>query len=301
MSNVDIHPRILSLCSGIGGLDLGIGLALPTARAVCFVEREYPVCEVLAARMEQGSIEPAPIHTDLRAFDGRPWRGRVDIVAAGYPCQPFSVAGSRLGEEDERHLWPEVLRIIGEVGPSLVFLENVAGHLRLGFDRVLGDLADLGFDAEWSLVRASDVGAPHRRERLFILAYAENDHRRSRERGEEEGAGSNAERWQRLAGRGAELGDPDSPRPQGWGRSFGGSADQWSAWPPGPEGDWSDVPEHLWPATEPSVRGVADGLPGRVDRLRALGNAVVPQQAAHALRGLLMRAFSNSPTPQNDD
>ena len=264
MNDVALHPRILSLCSGIGGLDLGIGLALPGARAVCFVEREYPVCEVLAARMEDGSIEPAPIHTDLRAFDGRPWRGRVDIVAAGYPCQPFSVAGKRRGEEDERHLWPDVLRIIGEVGPSFVFLENVAGHLRLGFDQVLGDLADLGLDAEWSLVRASDVGAPHRRERLFVLAYSHN-------------AGQRAGGW-------AICDERDD---------VGGSRSS-VAWPPCAEDDWSGIESSLWPMRpESSIRGVADGLPSRLDRIRALGNAVVPQQAAHAFRGLLMRAISN--------
>jgi len=92
---------------------------------------------------------------------------------SGYPCQPFSVAGKRAGESDERHLWPEVARIVSECEPALVFLENVAGHLRLGFGTVLADLAALGFDAEWGLFRASDVGAPHRRERLFVLAYRE--------------------------------------------------------------------------------------------------------------------------------
>lgn len=259
MADVALHPRILSLCSGIGGLDLGIGLALPGARTVCFVEREYPVCEVLAARMDEGALDYAPIHTDLRSFNGGEWRNRVDIVAAGYPCQPFSVAGKRRGEEDERHLWPEVMRIIGEVGPSLVFLENVAGHLRLGFDRVLGDLADLGLDAEWSLVRASDVGAAHRRERLFILAYADRE---------------GLEGWELRLG----MGD----------------ASQGIARPPGPEGDWSHIREELWPARPQSnFRGVANGLPSRVDRIRSLGNAVVPQQAAHAFRGLLMRAISN--------
>jgi DNA (cytosine-5)-methyltransferase 1 len=281
MTNVDLHPRILSLCSGIGGLDLGIGLAIPGARTVCFVEREYPVCEVLEARMEEGAIEYAPIHSDLRSFDGEEWRGRVDIVAAGYPCQPFSVAGKRQGEEDERHLWPEVRRIIGEVGPSLVVLENVAGHLRLGFDRVLGELADLGFDAEWSLVRASDVGAPHRRERLFVLAYS----------GSLRGSG-----WGgpgELACQERRAQDQEEERQRGRDSandSFGGVR---SEWPPGPDANWEAVPSRLWPATQPSLRGVADGLPGRMDRLRALGNAVVPQQAAHAIRGLLKRALED--------
>lgn len=288
MTNVDLHPRILSLCSGIGGLDLGIGLAIPGARTVCFVEREYPVCEVLEARMEEGALEYAPIHTDLRSFDGEEWRGRVDIVAAGYPCQPFSVAGKRQGEEDERHLWPEVRRIIGEVGPSLVVLENVAGHLRLGFDRVLGELADLGFDAEWSLVRASDVGAPHRRERLFVVAYSDNARQRA-------SGWSVCDERDNAGGGGSSVAYPHGEGLEGWGVRLGlGYSGKWPTWPPGPAGDWSHVRPELWPARPQSdFRGVDDGIPTRVDRLRALGNAVVPQQAAHAIRGLIRRALKD--------
>lgn len=95
----------------------------------------------------------------------------IDILTAGYPCQPFSHAGLRKGAEDERHLWPYIKTAISILRPSVVFLENVRGHFRLGFREVLGDLAHIGYDARWTLIRASDVGAPHRRERLFILAY----------------------------------------------------------------------------------------------------------------------------------
>ncbi len=179
--------RILSLCSGLGGIDLGIELAAPGSRAVGYVEREAFPASVILARMEDESLERAPVWCgDLRDLDARPLRGHVDLITAGYPCQPFSVAGKRLGEADPRHLWPEVARIIGEVGPRLVFLENVNAHLRLGFDAVLGDLADLGFDAEWTIVGADDVGAPHRRKRLFVLGYAQ----RSRTVTHAEGCGS---------------------------------------------------------------------------------------------------------------
>lgn len=164
--------HVLSLCSGLGGLELGLRLAVPAARAVCYVEVEAYACAVLAARMEEGILAPAPVWTDLRTFDGRPWRGVVDLVAAGYPCQPFSHAGKRGGAADERHLWPHVARVVGEVEPVLVFLENVAGHLSLGFDRVVADLHGLGYEVAAGLFTAEEVGAPHRRERLFALGYA---------------------------------------------------------------------------------------------------------------------------------
>src|SRR5690606_19161558 len=106
---------------------------------------------------------------------GRPWRGAVDIVTAGYPCQPFSVAGKRRGADDPRHLWPHVARIIGEIKPPFVFLENVAHHLRLGFPEVAAGLVGMGYRLAAGLFTAAEVGAPHRRERLFILAIRERD------------------------------------------------------------------------------------------------------------------------------
>ena len=347
ISDVDRGPRLLSICTGIGGLDLGVGLALPGARTVCMVEGEAACVELLASRMEDGGLHPAPIWTNARTFDGRPWRGRVHGIVAGYPCQPFSVAGKRRGADDPRHLWPEILRIACEVGPEFLFLENVAGHIRLGLDRVLGDLAEVGFDAEWTTVRASDVGAPHRRERVFILAYRRGgglerirqaydidgcDALRHDADGCDQAVAYASEprlALPRLGGQ-RELGKEDSQRmddrpeldggelaaaerqPDERRREPGvlhGSSEQVEgevgqrqrsrrpidgrlqadAWPPGPEGDWSGISEHLWPATQSELRGVADGLPGRVDRLRALGNAVVPQQAALALRQLISR------------
>src|SRR5262249_54028738 len=126
-------PRILSLCAGYGGIDLGLELALPGARTVCYVEREATAAGLLVSRFEDGPLDPAPIWSDVKTFDGRPWRGAVDIVVAGYPCQPFSCAGKQLGTKDPRHLWPDVARIIRQVQPEQVFLENVDAHLRLGF------------------------------------------------------------------------------------------------------------------------------------------------------------------------
>ena len=162
----------LALCAGAGGLELGLGLAIPAYRTVCYVERETYAAAVLTARMAEGWLHPAPIWDDVAAFDGRPWCGVVDIVSAGFPCQPWSGAGQRRGTTDDRWIWPDTVRVIREVGPTIVFLENVPGLLRGGLEYVLGDLASLGFDAEWDVFSAAGVGAPHRRERLFILAHA---------------------------------------------------------------------------------------------------------------------------------
>lgn len=166
---------VLSLCAGVGGLDLGIRMAQPNARTVCFVEIEAFACEILATRMEDKTMDEAPIWTDLRTFDGKPWRGLVDCITAGYPCQPFSVAGKRKGKDDPRHLWPDVFRVVQEIPPRLCFFENVPGHLRLGFEQVHDDLSSLGYCVKAGLFSASEVGASHKRERLFILAYRESD------------------------------------------------------------------------------------------------------------------------------
>ena len=165
----------LSLCSGAGGLDLGLTIAIPGYRTVGYVERETFAAATLVARMEDAALDQAVVWDDVATFDGRPWRVVVDILSAGYPCQPFSVAGKRLGTEDPRHLWPHVARIIGEIKPPFVFLENVAHHLRLGFPEVASGLVGMGYKLAAGLFTAAEVGAPHRRERLFILAIREGD------------------------------------------------------------------------------------------------------------------------------
>lgn len=165
--------NVLSICSGVGGLELGLRVAEPDARTVCYVEGEAYAAAVLAARMAEGRLDQAPVWSDLRTFDGRPWRGLVDCIAGGYPCQPFSVAGKRLGTDDPRHLWPHVARIIAEIGPRLCFFENVRGHLSCGFDVVTRDLCNLGYRVEAGIFTAAEVGAPHERARLFIMAHAD--------------------------------------------------------------------------------------------------------------------------------
>lgn len=174
--------RVLSLCSGVGGLDLGLHLAVPGSRTVCYVEWDPFAAAVLQARAQDGTLDEAPIWDDVGTFDGRPWRGAVDCVAAGFPCQPVSLAGKRAGMADERFIWGDVARIVEEVRPRVLFLENVAGILSADagrfLDRVVGDVARLGFDAEWSLFSAEQAAAPHLRERWFLLGVADADRTR---------------------------------------------------------------------------------------------------------------------------
>ena len=163
----------LSLCSGYGGLELGINLATQGRnKTVAYVEWEAYAQATLVARMEESTLDKAPIWDDLTTFDGKPWRGKVDIITSGFPCQPWSVAGRQKGTEDDRWIWEDIFRIICEVRPRNIFLENVSGVLvREGIGRILGDLSTIGFNAEWTTFKASDTGATHQRKRVFILAY----------------------------------------------------------------------------------------------------------------------------------
>jgi DNA (cytosine-5)-methyltransferase 1 len=164
--------RALHLCSGYGGFELALrGIA----RTVAHVERDCYAAATLVARMAEARLDQAPIWDDLTTFDGDPWCGRVDLITAGFPCQPFSAAGKRLGLDDDRWLWPDIERIIREVRPRFVFLENVPGVVRAGLPAVLHSLAALGFYAEWCLLAASDVGAPHRRQRFWLVAHHDDD------------------------------------------------------------------------------------------------------------------------------
>lgn len=283
--------RSISLCAGIGGIDLGLrGIA----RTVAYCEVEAFAAANLVAQIEKGNLDSAPIWSDLRTFCGGPWAGKVDLVTGGYPCQPFSLAGKRLGADDPRHLWPDVLRVLQESEAPLGFFENVRGHVTKGLPEVLGDLAAVGFDVEWGCYSAAEVGAPHRRDRLWILAHRPGYLADARRRG----AG-----WlQRCAG--GSLGDADRTRLEGRGESLAERAYQRLAWPPGPEGDWRDIPRDLWPAipVEPEIHGLADELSARlvranehrVDKLRALGNAVVPAVARRAFVELVRRACLGS-------
>lgn len=152
-----------SFCTGIDGIGIAVRNVFGCA-TVWHCEYDPAPSKVLAHH-----FPGIPNHGDLTATD---WTQvePVDIVTAGYPCQPFSTAGQRQGTDDERHLWPAIRDALSVLRPRIFIAENVRGHISLGFDQVLADLAGLGFDAEWCIVRSSDIGAPHRRERLFVVA-----------------------------------------------------------------------------------------------------------------------------------
>ena len=181
MDNVDLQPfKVLSLYSGIGGIELGLSQVIPT-RTICYCERELSCVKILIKRAEEGWLDEAPIFSNVATFPTEEFQD-TDIITAGFPCQPWSWANSRgyrtgnIGEGDERNGWPHTIRIIREIRPSLVFLENVPNILNHRyFGTILGDLAETGYDAEWNCFSGADIGAPQIRKRLFILAYPNNE------------------------------------------------------------------------------------------------------------------------------
>ena len=167
----DAGLRELALFAGAGGGILG-GKLLGW-RTVCAVEIDAYAASVLCARQNDGILETFPVWDDVCTFDGKPWRGLVDVVSGGFPCQDISAAGKGAGITGERSgLWKEFSRIIGEVRPRYAFVENSPCLVRRGLGVVLGDLAELGYDARYGIVSAANAGAPHLRERIWILANA---------------------------------------------------------------------------------------------------------------------------------
>jgi site-specific DNA-cytosine methylase len=170
----DFTQTYVSLFAGCGGLDLAVQLVVPEARCIGYVEIEVPAVGILAARMEDGSMDEAPVWSDIRSFPAELYRGRVAGAVFGFPCQDLSVAGKQAGlaEGTRSGLFYDAMRTVRSLGCEWVFLENVPPVLAFpaGY-AVLRELAESGFDAEWISVRAADVEAPHRRERVFILAY----------------------------------------------------------------------------------------------------------------------------------
>ena len=260
-----------SLFSGIGGLDLGLERA--GMRVVWQSETDPYASRVLARHWPH-----VPNLGDVHRVD---WSAAeaVDLVAGGYPCQPFSYAGARRGAGDPRHLWPEFVRCLRDIRPRWALLENVPGHLSLGFGRVLGDLAALGYDTEWDCIPAAHVGAPHLRYRVFVVAHTDGRGLEVRSQLDSQPPQSSAYGYPRRRhadGLRNEVADADHP----------GRSEQ--------RGTLAGVKEVVaqlgdWWSVEPDVGRVADGVPARVDRLKCLGNAVVPQVAEHVGR-LIMAA-----------
>jgi DNA (cytosine-5)-methyltransferase 1 len=248
--------RALDLFSGIGGFSLGLERA--GMETVAFCEVDAFCRQVLAKHWPN-----VRIHDDVRTLDGNQYRGTVDVVCGGFPCQPFSVAGKRDGKDDDRHLWPEMLRIIREVQPRYVIGENVAGFVNMELDNCLSDLEAIGYACGAFVIPACAVDAQHRRDRVWILAYRDGDSEsgstvNAEARGMQEADVGNANSALEQGGRLSSGVHPQEPIP--YSRSYEGGRPAPCEWKP-----------------EPGVGRVVDGVPRRMDRLKALGNAVVPQ------------------------
>jgi len=245
----------LALFAGAGGGLLATQHLLGW-RTVCYVENAaYPV-EVLRARIRDGYLDDAPIWGDARTFDGKPWRGVVDCITAGFPCQPWAAGGKRAGEADDRNLWPDTLRIISEVRPTWVLLENSPMLLQISYrwnrapyiQQIVGDLAGLGYVGRWGCLSAAACGYDHKRQRVWIVAHAG-----------EKGGKIILHRDQRNSV----------------------TCDAKKTFTPvALDAVWSRLSRLEKGLGEPSVFGKNDGLAHRVDRLAAIGEGQVPGVAA---------------------
>ena len=240
----------LALFAGAGGGILGGHLL--GWRTVCAVERDAYAAQVLAQRQNDGVLKPFPIWSDVCSFDGKPWRGVVDVISGGFPCQDISCAGKGAGIEGSKSgLWRQMARIVSEVRPRFVFVENSSLLIKRGAALVIGDLAEMGYDSQWCIVSASDCGAPHKRDRFWLVANPISERGRSRD---------------------AEREDAEDARQR--------PKDQRDN--EGRVGIWD---------TEPNVGRVANGVARRVDRLKAIGNGQVPIVAATAFQILTERTL----------
>jgi DNA (cytosine-5)-methyltransferase 1 len=293
-------PTVLSLCTGYGGIERGLELAGFEHRTVAHVEIEAFAAANLVAKMEEGKLVPAPVWSDVKTLPAHCFSNRVDVLTGGYPCQPFSAAGLRKGAEDQRHLWPYIYDHIRTIRPVRCFFENVEGHISLGLRQVIDDLERLGYQTAWGIFSASEVGAPHQRKRVYILAYANSAGRQQVTRsshedeaahegrasiqthiaaGDGEGRGAGAMAHTNSAGQQPSEWQPGSTEARhNVGRGSKAMADANSQ---RRRGGYDSSGVVSW-ATEPNVGRVVNGAPFRVDRLRLLGNGVVPHTAAKA-------------------
>jgi len=167
------QPTVVSFCTGYGGIELGLERVFGSIKTLACCEIEAYAIANLITKMETGQMVPCPIWTDLKTFPCEIFRGKVDILTGGYPCQPFSQAGKHGADQDPRHLWPHIKRAIDIIRPELCLFENVEGHVTVGLYDVLNDLGSIGYRTTWGLFTAAEVGAPHLRKRIFIMAVAD--------------------------------------------------------------------------------------------------------------------------------
>jgi len=254
----------LSLFTGGGGGEWGAKLLDWTT--IGYVEIDDYCQRVIRQRILDGYFDEAPIFSDIRAFISEgyaeSYQGLVDVLSAGFPCQPFSVAGKQAGESDERNLWPETIECIRIIRPRFAFLENVPGLLAHRYiQRIFGDLAESGYDCRWKVISAAEVGAPHKRDRLWILAYSEQSG------------------WPGLLhGHKASCLQP--------------------RWQNGSLGNVRTTDETILALEkmlgESAIFRIDDGMANRVNRLKALGNGQVPQCMAAAWNILTGDWFTDS-------
>ena len=328
--------NVISFCAGYGGIERGLDLAGINHRIIAYVEIEAFAIANLVAKMESGELDSAPIWSDLKTFPAHLFRDCVDIITGGYPCQPFSSAGKRGGEQDPRHLWPHIRRHIQSIRPTQCFFENVEGHISLGLNSVISDMEEDGYSATWGIFSAEEVGAPHQRKRVFILANAIGNFLWEQPRwgsgkdgqgqaltgidGEAQSladtsirAGHDAEadsqctdtnsigshrkeeHQRRGIQRGVELQDKQVSESRQIRKNVADTTGIGTQGlrPSGEQKPYAHGQAKLpmcqgerprptaWPA-EPRLGRVVDGCPDRVDRIRLLGNGVVPQTAAKA-------------------
>lgn len=274
--------RELALFAGAGGGILG-GKLLGW-RTVCAVERDAYAAQILAQRQNDGILEAFPIWSDVCSFDGSPWRGIVDVVSGGFPCQDISAAGKGAGIEGERSgMWKEMARIIGEVRPKYAFVENSPMLTTRGLGVVLADLASMGFDAEWGVLSAADVGANHQRERIWVLAKQRNIFSHA----EHNWNGWGQQLTQGVEKENGKIPNTSSIRQQG-------SREPIEQCSETQDGNWkanlikSISKRDQW-SVEPQLGRVANGVADRMDRLKAIGNGQVPLCAARAFELLRER------------
>jgi len=288
----------LALFAGAGGGILG-GKLLGW-RTVCAVEWDSYARDVLVARQNDGCLEAFPIWDDVQTFDGKPWRGLIDVVSGGFPCQDISAAGKGAGIEGERSsMWKHMARIIGEVQPKYAFVENSPMLVGRGLSTVLADLAEMGYDAKWGIMGAHHVSAPHKRDRIWIVAKRSRQFSHSKH---------DRTRWREQQSQSVEEKARDVADTKSWKsrqqaewqmrqNTIGGNSDCGGDLHEGAEvchaagtrleitsrksrpleqsRSQSESERSDWWATEPDVGRVAHGVAARVDRLRCIGNGQV--------------------------
>jgi len=239
----------LDLFSGIGGFALAAKWR--GFDTIAFCEKDEFCQKVLKKHWPN-----VPIFGDIKEFDGEQFNGKIDLLTGGYPCQPFSVAGNQRAHDDDRHLWPQMFRIITQAKPTWVICENVYGHVTLGLDNVLADLESRNYTAQSFVIPSMATGRNHRRDRVYVVAYAASN-------GRNEGATSTSD------------GETNGERRKEEQDEIRDNERRGSLWA---EMDWGSKKTGTR-GTEPPPLRVDDGLPYRMDRNRALGNAIVPEIA----------------------